>query len=411
MKSYKDHPDHGQKHDLKLNNSSKDPDPRASAKYLDEYRCLLLSLGLTREAKINAIGVFDTVGALGIPVTPFFQKLGLPTFLHSYKWTDTTLDNHVKHAFQALALDEKRSPFYPSIWEKSENCTTQLKQVWFAGVHTNVGGGSADESAPNISLAWMMDQLSGDSLRNSKPEDWHVHDWLEFDPEYLSEQYRRNKQYHERLGLKRNWGMGILHNSLKGLTALPGQKTRAPGRTRPFVHNGDYVDETRLLRNTNEMIHASVRARIDMGGASFEVEPKAKGKASWSLHAIVTKGLQHLLGKKRTLYAPQHHHGALVGWELKDAHQGHKEGQHNNIDDDETTPPVWVYVGDDELVPDDAVLPEDVLGTHEVAFLNMYHDHVVSIQATNLGIKSTAVLAREAERKRQGSQGERAATM
>jgi len=410
IKSYRDHPDHGQAHEIRLNNSSRDPDPKAIARYLNEYRCMLLSLGLTREAKINAIGVFDTVGALGIPLTPFMQKLGFPSFLHMYKWTDTTLDNHIKYAFQALALDEKRAPFYPSIWERPEDCTTQLKQVWFAGVHTNIGGGCVDEASSNISLAWMMDQLSGDSLKATTPEDWHVHDWLEFDMAYLLEQYRRNRQYHRRLGVRRTWGLGILSNSLTGLTALPGQKTRTPGRARPFVHNGDYVDSTRLLRNTNEMIHASVRVRIDLHGPSFEVAPEADEKPRYSLYATVSKLVHRLLGAKHKFYCPQHR-GALQGWELRDGHAGHEEGHHNMIKDDQPSPPVWVYTGDDELVPKESVLKEDVLGSHEIRFLEMYKEHAVDIEATNLGIKATAVLAKKAADKREGVKGERSATM
>jgi len=80
--------------------------------------------GLTREVDINAIGVWDTVGALGIPINPFFQRyFRLPSFLHNYTWVDTTLDRHIKHAYQALALDEHRAPFFPSVWENPENET------------------------------------------------------------------------------------------------------------------------------------------------------------------------------------------------------------------------------------------------------------------------------------------------
>ena len=69
-------------------------------------------------------------GALGIPVNPWFQKhLGLPGFLHEYKWLDTKLSDSVENAFQALALDEHRAPFSPAVWEKAEGSQTVSQQL------------------------------------------------------------------------------------------------------------------------------------------------------------------------------------------------------------------------------------------------------------------------------------------
>lgn len=100
--------------------------------YMDEYRRLLLNLNLTQEANVKCIGVWDTVGALGIPVNPLLQGLFpfLPSFVREYSWFDTTLDNHIEHAFQALALDERRFPYSPAVWEKKPGTSTNLKQVW-----------------------------------------------------------------------------------------------------------------------------------------------------------------------------------------------------------------------------------------------------------------------------------------
>lgn len=77
-----------------------------------------------------------------------------------YQFYDTTIDNHIDHAYQALALDETRSSFGPSVWERPAGCTTVghssmivpiqsayrgqiAKQVWFAGAHSDIGGGYA----------------------------------------------------------------------------------------------------------------------------------------------------------------------------------------------------------------------------------------------------------------------------
>jgi uncharacterized protein (DUF2235 family) len=110
--------------------------------YMDRYLKALLALDLTQEAQIKCIGVWDTVGALGIPINPWLQRVFpfLPSFVREYSWFDTRIDKHIENAFQALALDEHRFPFSPTLWEKPADCTTNLKQVWFPGAHSNVGG-------------------------------------------------------------------------------------------------------------------------------------------------------------------------------------------------------------------------------------------------------------------------------
>lgn len=80
----------------------------------------------TLEVRIRAIGVFDTVGALGIPRVAWLGKLGQhsPEEMNEYSFYDTTLDDCIDNAFQALALDEKRATFQPSLWEKRGNKRT-----------------------------------------------------------------------------------------------------------------------------------------------------------------------------------------------------------------------------------------------------------------------------------------------
>lgn len=114
--------------------------------YMQEYFKGLYALDVTQAVDVKCIGVWDTVGALGIPVNPVIQRLlpFLPGFVHEYSWFDTRLDSHIKNAFHALALDERRYPFSPSLWEKDPNSTTNMKQVWFPGAHSNVGGSYAD---------------------------------------------------------------------------------------------------------------------------------------------------------------------------------------------------------------------------------------------------------------------------
>ena len=102
---------------------------------------------------IKFIGVWDTVGARGIPL----RFLG-----HLYNWRyrfhDVRLSSSVKNAYHALAIDEKRGPFTPSIWSTNKKEGQTVEQVWFAGVHGNVGGGSPDAGLSDITFQWMMDK-------------------------------------------------------------------------------------------------------------------------------------------------------------------------------------------------------------------------------------------------------------
>lgn len=226
--------------------------------YLSRYRSKLVHLRLTREVKITAIGVWDTVGALGIPTTPWLQAIGLPDFIHEYKFLDTTLGNHIEHAFHGLALDEQRASFAPTLWSKPPGCTTQLKQVWFPGVHSNVGGAYEDMSTSDVTLAWMMSQL--------RP-------WIEFYPNYMRDEHLKNVAWYKQHPPAHMWGSGRVYNSLEGITALGGKKARTPKQYyRTDYWSGKQTDEP--LRETNESMHMSVRARQMLGG--FNIDQKTR---------------------------------------------------------------------------------------------------------------------------------------
>ncbi|CAK7244512.1 MAG: hypothetical protein STHCBS139747_006053 [Sporothrix thermara] len=115
--------------------------------------------GRQQEILIRAVAVWDTVGCLGIPAVPV---LGVQGSASQWKFTNTQISSKVENAFQALALDEPRYDFLPSLWERLPgNTRTNLVQVWFAGSHANAGGGWDDQQLANLSLAWMCDQLAG----------------------------------------------------------------------------------------------------------------------------------------------------------------------------------------------------------------------------------------------------------
>lgn len=105
------------------------------------------------KASISFLGVWDTVGALGPPIS-FFGLLE-----NKHLFYDRKIGSNIKVARHALSLDEKRSDFEPTFLEPRPG--VDLKQVWFAGVHSDVGGGYKPKDGlllSNIPMRWMQDQ-------------------------------------------------------------------------------------------------------------------------------------------------------------------------------------------------------------------------------------------------------------
>jgi uncharacterized protein (DUF2235 family) len=117
--------------------------------------------------EILFIGVWDTVGALGIPKgMPGWSEISrhMPDWERLWGFHDTQLGPHVRNAYHALAIDEERLPFKPTLWTRKAVPSQTLEQVWFAGVHTEIGGGSASSCLSDIALLWMIDRATSHGL-------------------------------------------------------------------------------------------------------------------------------------------------------------------------------------------------------------------------------------------------------
>jgi uncharacterized protein (DUF2235 family) len=129
---------------------------RSSRTHPRSIEAQLFRRSYSHETRIRFIGVWDTVGALGIPLSGL--RL-INVFNRRWQFHDTDLSTYVDHAFQALAIDEERGPFEPTVWKQQANAGGQrLQQVWFAGVHGDVGGGYRDPALSEIPLLWMVDR-------------------------------------------------------------------------------------------------------------------------------------------------------------------------------------------------------------------------------------------------------------
>ena len=111
------------------------------------------------ETKIHFIGVWDTVGSLGIPDD--MALLNLLDDPEKHRFHDTDLGPAVENARHAVALDEYRQSFLPTLWQVPEGWEGTLKQVWFPGAHGDVGGGYSQCGLSDGALEWMMEEATG----------------------------------------------------------------------------------------------------------------------------------------------------------------------------------------------------------------------------------------------------------
>jgi hypothetical protein len=109
-----------------------------------------------QQVRIKFVGVWDTVGSLGIPVGLDWFHL----FAGRFRFHDTSLSPLVDHACQALAIDEMRINFQPTLWTEHDAQHTDCQQHWFAGTHGDVGGGYKEVGLSDISLQWMIETAS-----------------------------------------------------------------------------------------------------------------------------------------------------------------------------------------------------------------------------------------------------------
>ncbi|EWG37758.1 hypothetical protein FVEG_01253 [Fusarium verticillioides 7600] len=298
---------------------------------------------------VKVVGVFDTVGSLGIPDLPW-TRFNLKFLEKAVGIADPGFHNihlspYIHHAYHALALDEHRAPFSPSLWHfptnkdhhppepakdieqlwsdwekiyKNSSATkkqledawgavvdgemyehlrgkkSELLQVWFPGVHINIGGGNDDlltekksdlEQIALISFAWMCEQVAPylqfvedgslselgksavqDRYNLLKPLLTNIQngDEKDYGPGPLSSRIAASL---DRTGIKKadvrkipeetvsGWATGPIVDSFTGAMIAGGSVDRVPG-------NYTKDDKGREIGDTYEMIHPCVKYRM-----------------------------------------------------------------------------------------------------------------------------------------------------
>jgi uncharacterized protein (DUF2235 family) len=125
---------------------------------------------------IRFIGVWDTVAAYGGPISEITRAID--NFIYRLSMPNYALNPRIRCARHALALDDARDSFHPLLWDEYSEDEfrkqypqaawlqgERLRQVWFAGMHADVGGGYPDESLSYVSLLWMLEEAHKCGLR------------------------------------------------------------------------------------------------------------------------------------------------------------------------------------------------------------------------------------------------------
>lgn len=171
-------------------------------------------------AEIEFIGVWDTVDAYGFPV----DELAIlwDVFIFPLRFVDQNLPDKVRRACHALSVDDERKTFHPVLWSQSNGAC--IEQVWFAGVHSDVGGGYPMHDLALVTLDWMISKVEAGSCPGG----------LHFIPE-IREEYTRRSDWH-----------GMQHDSRSGVRAYYRYQPREIKRlyeevnivASPLVHRG-----------------------------------------------------------------------------------------------------------------------------------------------------------------------------
>ncbi|KAG8819003.1 hypothetical protein FRC17_010631, partial [Serendipita sp. 399] len=228
-----------------------------------------------KEVLIYHLGLWDTVGSLGIPrtwISNGLNKLGIyPSWNEHYNYHDTSFPNPTQHegwkafiiaASQALSLEENRISFAPTLLydphQEQEDIPvghgTMFHQVWFPGVHTDVGGGyeRAYDDISDITFAWMVDRCS---------------EYLKFRPiKELHEEIKKTSLHDidestrtDPIPTKKGWALSDRHDeTLSWKFKLGGTMARTPGQYFLDKHH----DELKGDYQTKEYVHVSVRMRM-----------------------------------------------------------------------------------------------------------------------------------------------------
>lgn len=233
--------------------------------------------------KIKVLGLWDSVLSLGGKLIPVNER----TFF--FKEEVATC---VEHAYQALAVDEKRSDFTPSIWKKC-NSEQTMEQRWFPGVHANIGGGYKNDGLANIALHWMIDKAKKHDLQFDAV-------FLGFYKEDLSAQLNDSRSFFNKFAdtVRRKKGTRDIENSeqyklhhsviLRICKFWDKSEPYTPENVRKYLSNveGDieeYLNKLFLLDYTRKATEEEIKKMKEFINSKNNPVVQSKLKKAWNL--------------------------------------------------------------------------------------------------------------------------------
>jgi hypothetical protein len=208
------------------------------AYYHPEYaRAFRAEFSRQERTTIEFIGVWDTVGAIGLP---FREARFAMHNLLEYGFRGHALNDSVLAAAHAIAIDDNRETFHPVLWdERVDPDPDRITQTWFAGVHSNVGGGYPKNQLSRLPLNWMIEQVKMAELRSGLSAD----QCLQFEPAEV-DAILRESDPHGRVYNSRSGPAAAFRFLPRDMEAFGASYTEGPVQVHPAVFD-------RIERNTD----------------------------------------------------------------------------------------------------------------------------------------------------------------
>ncbi|KAF1946326.1 hypothetical protein EJ02DRAFT_249820 [Clathrospora elynae] len=330
--------------------------------------------------KVKVVGVWDTVGSLGVPDMVGFDFARSRT---KYGFHNVRLTENIEHAYQALALDERRKAFRPTLWyipqglcDDPARRTPELKQVWFPGWHINCGGGSNDcfsemkgdlENISTATFCWMLQCISPHLTIDRTAFDLFIKQykrWL-FRIRYAC-------TYHHPTFAEKAWSYLPKLPTIPIINPGP-EELAPPRRDPPHAHmDFDFSWGTGPLVDAYEGIFLlnGPYTRMPDHESVEKYDNKLK-EQSWEL--------LRTLGKTNEYVHPIVYHRSLVhGW---DAHSPLKDWSRDHREDKDGKHRYWWHEnGGSEALPEWAILPDT--STEEFNFERMWYNQCEKTKKT-----------------------------
>ena len=238
--------------------------------------------------EIEFIGAWDTVAAYGLPVDELAMLWD--RWIFPLRLINRKLPCNVKRACHALSIDDERQTFHPVLWDERCDEKNRIEQVWFAGAHSDVGGGYPMNRLALVTLDWMISKVEAKS--KNKPG-------LHFNPT-IREEYRRNSDWH-----------GMQHDSRAGIGAYYRYKPReieslcndCENRViiaKPKIHQG--VLE-RIKHNVVPYAPTALPASYDVVTTRPGAPPQYESSVDAKARACSMRAARAVVFRRRWLYA------------------------------------------------------------------------------------------------------------